>query len=226
MIKISNNVIYLQLVFNLFKTEFMSENLVQQISIVSVALLNLFITVWYCWLTYKQKIRPALAMWIFFTIAVAISLVTYLKSDNFSLLDNILNTTDLVLALSVTIAIYLWGDHTSRFSRFDKGCLVAVFVILLFWFVTRNHVVTHTLTQGILVIAYFPVVSRLWKTRENSESFLIWIAMAVTPAISLLSSKGTLATIYSVRAIVCILVLLMLMLRVEYLSRKHVKSLI
>jgi hypothetical protein len=175
-------------------------------------------------LTYKQKIKPALAMWIFFTIAVAISLATYLKSDNFSLLDNILNTTDMALAVSVTIAIYLWGDHTSRFSRFDKGCLVAVSVILLFWFVTRNHVVTHTLTQGILVIAYFPVVSRLWKTRENSESFLIWIAMAVTPAISLLSSKGTLATIYSVRAIVCIMVLLLLMLRVEYLARKEMKS--
>ena len=65
MIKISNNVIYLQLVFNLFKTVFMPENLVQEISIVTVSLLNLFITVWYCWLTYKQKIKPALAMWIF-----------------------------------------------------------------------------------------------------------------------------------------------------------------
>ena len=202
----------------------MPENLIQQISIVSVSLLNLFITIWYCWLTYKQKIKPALAMWIFFTIAVAISLATYLKSDNFSLLDNILNTTDMALTLIVTVAIYLFGDHTSRFSRFDKGCLVAVLIIVLFWFVTKNHFVTHALTQGILVIAYFPVVSRLWKTRENSESFLIWIGMLLAPALSLLSSKGILATIYSVRAIVCILVLLMLMLRVQYLSRKQLET--
>jgi len=202
----------------------MPENLIQQISIVSVSLLNLFITIWYCWLTYKQKIKPALAMWIFFTIAVAISLATYLKSDNFSLLDNILNTTDMALTLIVTVAIYLFGDHTSRFSRFDKGCLVAVLIIVLFWFVTKNHIVTHALTQGILVIAYFPVVSRLWKTRENSESFLIWIGMLLAPALSLLSSKGILATIYSVRAIVCILVLLMLMLRVQYLSRKQLET--
>lgn len=218
--------IYLHLLFNRNKIEFMPENLIKQLSVVSVSFLNLAITGGYCWLTYKQKIKPALAMWIFFTIAVAISLATYLKSDNFSLLDNILNTTDMALAVSVTIAIYFWGDHTSRFSRFDKGCLAAVLVILLFWFITGNHIVTHTLTQVILVIAYFPVVSRLWKTRENSESFLIWIAMLVTPAISLLSSKGALATIYSVRAIVCIFVLLMLMLRVEYLGRKQEKSLI
>jgi hypothetical protein len=200
----------------------MDESLIRQISIVSVSILNLAITFWYCWLTYKQKIKPALAMWIFFTIAVGISLATYLKSDHFSLLDNILNTTDLALTIIVSIAISIFGDHTSRFSRFDKGCLIAVSIIVLFWFITKNHFVTHALTQGILVIAYFPVISRLWKTRENSESFVIWIGMLLAPVLSLLSSKGTLATIYSVRAIVCILLLLMLMLRVEYLKQKSV----
>lgn len=199
----------------------MPENLVHLSSIVGVSVLNLVITCWYCWLTYKQKIKPALAMWIFFTIAVAISLTTYLEADHFSLMDNILNTTDLALTFIVTIAIWLFGDHTSRFTRFDKGCLIAVVVILGFWLVTKNHVITHTLTQAILVIAYFPVISRLWKTRENTESFTIWIGMLLAPALSLLSSKGTLATIYSVRAIICILVLLMLMLRVEYLGRKR-----
>jgi hypothetical protein len=200
----------------------MNEPLIRNISIVSVSILNLAIAFWYCWLTYKQKIKPALAMWIFFTIAVGISLATYLKSDQFSLMDNILNTTDLALTIIVSVAIFIFGDHTTRFSQFDKGCLIAVSVIVLFWFVTRNHIITHALTQGILVIAYFPVISRLWKTRENGESFLIWTGMLLAPVLSLLSSKGTLATIYSVRAIVCILLLLMLMLRVEYLKQKSV----
>jgi hypothetical protein len=199
----------------------MDENLIRQISIVSVSLLNLTITIWYCWLTYKQKIKPALAMWIFFTVAVGISLTTYMKSDNFSFLDNILNTTDLALTAIISGAIYLFGDHTTRFSRFDKGCLIAVAVIVLFWFITKNHIITHALTQGILVIAYFPVISRLWKTKENSESFLIWTGMLLAPVLSLLSSKGVLATIYSVRAIVCITILMLLMLRVEFLTRKQ-----
>jgi hypothetical protein len=199
----------------------MHEILIRQISIASVSLLNLAITIWYCWLTYRQKIKPALAMWIFFTIAVAISLTTYMESDNFSLFDNILNTTDLALTAIVSIAIYLFGDHSTRFSRFDKACLIAVLVIVVFWFITKNHFLTHALTQGILVIAYFPVLSRLWKTKKNGESFLIWTGMLLAPVLSLLSSKGTLATIYSVRAIVCISVLMLLMLRVEYITKKQ-----
>lgn len=160
-------------------------------------------------------------MWIFFTIAVAISLTTYMESDNFSLFDNILNTTDLALTAIVSIAIYLFGDHSTRFSRFDKACLIAVLVIVVFWFITKNHYATHALTQGILVIAYFPVLSRLWKTKKNGESFLIWTGMLLAPLLSLLSSKGTLATIYSVRAIVCISVLMLLMIRVEYITKKQ-----
>lgn len=160
-------------------------------------------------------------MWIFFTIAVGISLATYIESGQFSFSDNILNTTDLVLAATVTLSILLFGDSSTRFSPFDKGCLAAVLLILVFWFITKNHFVTHALTQGILVIAYFPVVSRLWKTRKNSESFLIWTGMLIAPAISLLSSKGELATIYSVRAMICVFSLLVLMLRVEYLGKQQ-----
>ena len=91
----------------------MHEILIRQISIISVSLLNLAITASYCWLTYRQKIKPALAMWIFFTIAVAISLATYLQSDNFSIFDNILNTTDVALASA--------GHHRCRsFDHIEK----------------------------------------------------------------------------------------------------------
>ena len=48
--------------------------------------------------------------------------------------------------------------------------------------------------------------------------------MLLAPALSLLSSKGLLATIYSVRAIICIVLLMLLMLRVEYLKKKVVNA--
>lgn len=163
-------------------------------------------------------------MWIFFTIAIAISLISYLQSDDFSMLDNILNTTDLALAVIVSAAIFIFGDHSTRFTKFDKACLIAVIIIVLFWFITKNHFITHLLTQMILVIAYFPVISRLWKTKQNGESFLIWIAMLMAAILAMFSSKGILATIYSGRAIISILILIALMLRVEYLGKKRISA--
>ncbi|MFC2152277.1 hypothetical protein ACFLSE_07085, partial [Bacteroidota bacterium] len=88
----------------------------KEFSIISVSIINIVIGVRYCILTYKQKIKPALAMWAFFTLAVAMSLTTYMANDNFTLWDNILNTTDLILVSTVTIVIYFFGDKSSKFS--------------------------------------------------------------------------------------------------------------
>ena len=192
-------------------------------SIYTVVALNIFILVRYCWLLYKKEIKPALAMWLFFSIAVTMSLVTYMAEGNHGFLDNILNTADIVYVVTVTIAILIWGDKSSKFTKFDTGCLVAVLLIVLFWIITKDHIITNFCIQGIMVISYFPVVKRLLESRENTEPFSVWFIMMLNPAISLLSSKGTLATVYSVRAIICVAVLMLLMLRVELLARKDAK---
>ncbi|HNV52814.1 MAG TPA: hypothetical protein PLH91_12980 [Tenuifilaceae bacterium] len=195
----------------------------REFSIYTVVALNIFILVRYCWLLYKKEIKPALAMWLFFSIAVTMSLVTYMAEGNHGFLDNILNTADIVYVVTVTIAILIWGDKSSRFTKFDTGCLVAVILIVLFWIITQDHIITNFCIQGIMVISYFPVVKRLLESRENTEPFSVWFIMMLNPAISLLSSKGTLATVYSVRAIICVAVLMLLMLRVELLARKDAK---
>jgi drug/metabolite transporter superfamily protein YnfA len=115
----------------------------------------------------------------------------------------------------VTIAILLFGDKTSRFTRFDFGCLGAVAAILVFWGFTRQHAAAHLAIQAILVIAYFPVVKRIWQAERNTESFAAWIGMLLAAALSLLSSEGRLATVYSVRAVACTSLLLLLMIRAK-----------
>ena len=187
----------------------------RETSIIVVVAINLFILVRYCWLIWKKRIKPALAMWVFFSIAVGGSLVTYLSSGDYSLLDNILNTSDLVLVVIVSVFVFIFGDRSTRFNRFDIGCLVAVLGIMAFWLISQHHVVSHVSIQVILVIAYFPVINRIWKSNENTESFAAWIGLFLTPCISLLSSKGVLATIYSLRAIISTSILLALMVRAE-----------
>ncbi|MGB2982493.1 MAG: hypothetical protein WBC63_01370, partial [Candidatus Bipolaricaulia bacterium] len=182
-------------------------------SIAAVIATNLVIGLRYVWLIRKGKISPALAMWVFFTIAVIGSLLTYLAEGDYGLLDNILNTADLVLVGSVSIAILFWGDRSTRFTRFDLGCLGAVVLIFALWGITRWHAIAHASIQTILVIAYFPVVRRIWNSERNTESFTMWIGLMLAPVFSLLSSKGTLATVYAVRAIVSTGLLLVLMIR-------------
>jgi hypothetical protein len=192
----------------------------KEFSIYAVILITLTIMIRYIILLVKKEIKPALAMWLFFSVAIVMSLITYRSDGGYGLLDNIMNTVDLIYVVTVCIAIFLFGDKSSKFTRFDKGCLAAVIMILLFWIFTRNHWLTNLLMQAVLVIAYFPVVKRLIESRENTEPFSVWIGMLLAPSLALLSSKGTLATIYSVRAIICVSLLLLLMLRIEFLKMK------
>ena len=188
-------------------------------SIIAVLLINLFIATRYTVLIRRGDIKPALAMWIFFSIAVGGSLTTYLFDGDYTLLDNILNSSDLLLCVYVSVIIFVYGDMSTRFTRFDRGCLIAVLVIITFWAITRKHVAANLLIQTILVIAYFPVVKRLWKSNENTESFSAWFGLLLAPVFSLLSSKGALASVYAIRAIVSTSLLLLLMARAEYAAR-------
>ncbi len=95
----------------------------REFSIYSVIVISILITVTYIRKLLQKKIRPALAMWIFFSIAIIISMVTYLREGNYSFLDNIMNATDLVYVVAVSLAIILFGDKSSRFTGFDVGCL-------------------------------------------------------------------------------------------------------
>ena len=197
--------------------------MIRTFSIYSVTLITIFLAVRYIWQLVRKEIKPALAMWIIFSIAVAMSLITYLKEGNYEFTDNILNSVDVVYVITVSVAIAIFGEKSSKITRFDLGCLIVVGLIVVFWLFTQNHLVTNFMIQTILVIAYFPVVKRLFETRVNSEPFLIWTGMLIAPVLSLLSSKGLLATVYSVRAIICVGTLLLFMLWIEVSGKNEKK---
>lgn len=192
----------------------------ENISFYAVIIINSVIGVRYCYLTVKKKIQPSLAMWLFFTIAVCGSLFSYLLDGNFSPLDNILNTTDILLCGSISLTILFFGHSSSRFNRFDLACLAFVIIIMLFWAFSKAHFATHLSLQLVQLIAYFPVINRMWKAGENRESFFTWILLFAVSAVSLFSAKGTLALIYSGRALFCVSTLLFLMVRIELKKKR------
>lgn len=199
------------------------QSILKTFVIIAVAALNLFIAITYCIQMIRKRSKPALAMWFFFSIAVSISLVTYLMDGNYQFFDNVLNTLDLFLVVFVTLAIMVLGDKSTWFNKFDLGCLIAVLVIVVFWLVSKNHWVTNISVQLILVIAYFPVIRRMLKAKENTEPFSVWIALMLAPVFSLITSKGDLAAIYAIRAIACTGLLLALMVRIELKKKKAMR---
>lgn len=185
-----------------------------------ISLINVFILARYIYLLRSQRISPSLAMWTFFSLATGISLFTYFAEGDYNISDNILNLTDLILVVSVFAAIFVLGDRSTRFNRFDLFCLIIVGIIILFWAFSNNHILTNFAVQGILVISYFPVVSRMIHQKKNTEDFFIWIALFTAPLISLLANEGLLASVYAIRAIFCTALLLGLMLRIEFQKNK------
>jgi hypothetical protein len=186
--------------------------------------INFIILSRYIYLLYHKKISPSLAMWTFFSLAVGISLFTYFAEGHHSISDNMLNFTDLILVVCVSVAILIWGDTSTRFNRFDMGCLLAVIGIIAFWGISNNHVITNYSVQSIMVISYFPVLGRMTHQKKNTEAFSVWIMMLVAAGISLFASKGWLASVYAIRAILCTGALLLLMLRIEIINRNKVES--
>lgn len=191
----------------------------EKVSFYSVIILNLIINIYYIVLTVKKKIRPSLAMWLFFLLAVVGSLFSYMLEGDFSPLDNILNTSDVLLCLSITITIAIFGDKFSKFNKTDIICLTFVAVILVFWHFSKAHFATHLSLQVIQAMAYIPVFQRMLKSEKNNESFLVWGIVLFISVLSLFTAKGILAYIYIIRAIVCVFILLLFMTYLELKNR-------
>jgi hypothetical protein len=53
------------------------------------------------------------------------------------------------------------------------------------------------------------------RTGENHESYLLWGGMLLASVLALFSTGGTLAFVYTIRAVVCILLLMGVMVWVD-----------
>lgn len=195
-----------------------------EVAFYGVLLINSIILLRNSYLTIRKRIEPSLAMWLFFTIAVVGSLFSYLLEGDYSPLDNILNTSDIILCAMLSLVIFLFGGKEARFNRFELICLAVVMAILAYWYFSKAHFATNLSLQLIQFIAYTPVYNRMWKAGRNTESFMTWTLLFIVSALSLFTAKGTLAIVYSLRATICVGALLFLMIRLELKSRSAKKE--
>lgn len=177
-----------------------------------------FMTTYYVWLIMQNEIQPVLTTWILFCVAVSLSFRTYWSSKKHSVVGNIGNFIDLGVVWLILLSILLFGKNINfAFNTFETCCLVASLGILLFWKLSKQHMLSNIALQVIITVAYFPTIYRLWYATQNTESFSVWSIWLIGVSASLATvilHKDTLGIIYSSRAFVLVLIIMILMLRI------------
>lgn len=198
--------------------------------IVGVVVLKVAVGLQYCYLTLHKKKTPVLSTWMFLALATGMSFVTYLISGTDNFLNNIANLTDALMnTLILGCAIHV--THRWIATRFEQLIFSLGLIVIFIWLFTFQHLLANINIQILLTLAYLPMYVHLWKAKENTDSFLFWLALSISNALALipaLFAHDLIATIYAIRgtALTAITVLLILRLIVNRpalikLTHKH-----
>jgi len=183
-------------------------------------------TIVYCILAVRRKIEPVFATWLIFGIAIFLGLLTYFSQsqDSTSAIRYASSIIDFFTVWGVVLLLLILQKKSAwRFNRFQAICLAVVAVILVFWFVSKEHVISNLLLQSLMVVAYFPTINQLRISKTNTESFLVWVMIGIGSIILLYpayTGKDLLSRVYATRATISILTLLVMMLWVEIRVKK------
>jgi len=181
-------------------------------------LVGLSICGYYSFLIYTEKIHPVFATWFLFGVAVSLSFKTYWSTAKHSFVGNIGNTIDFFSTLIILFSVVFLGKNTRfNFTIFEIWCLIACGVVLVFWKISKQHVISNLCLQIVITVAYFPTFETLWYAKENTEPFLGWtvsLLLSVVCVIIAIVRKDFLGIIYSSRGFVSISIMLILMLRI------------
>jgi hypothetical protein len=167
---------------------------------------------------YRGKVKPTFATWLFLALATILSLITdYRETGAAGLLANSFNLVDTIAVLFIFIIVLFLKDSRRAFTSFEKGCLAAVIVIFILWLLSGQNVLAHLAIQAILVIAYLPMLVKLWYATENTESLGTWFfdfSASCFGLIEPLRAMAFLPLVYVIRSIISTLVTVILILRI------------
>lgn len=191
-------------------------------AVIITSLLFLFSAAKYVKLTWRYEIDPTPATWAMMLVFFSLSAWMYWMTPEHSLEGNIGNLAGLVnvfIIFAGVIGLHLRDKTLSvAFDSFQKKCLIMGALIVTFWFVTREGEVAYILTQVLALVAYIPMVRRLWTAKKPTEPFFLWSLALIAcfaslyPAIVL---KDKLAWIFLGRAIPSSILVMALIKRSE-----------
>ena len=171
------------------------------------------------------KFKPTLSTWIFFAFATFLSVITDFRETGIhGLFANSYNILD-AFGTFITLAFILFFQKNINkgFNKLETVCLIGVIAIGIFWLFSGLNVFAHLSIQAIMFIAYIPMVSYLWKAKENTESLGNWSLECLASAIGCINpilNKDLLPMVYGLRSLFSTFLTVLLILRLKYKEGK------
>ncbi len=143
-------------------------------------------TFYYCHQISKGLVSPPPATFIIASITFTLALFIYTRKPGWSFSANIGLTT--AFASAWTVCIYLITKLLREkklllsVNNWQKFSLISAFVVFVLWILTDNAFVCYVLLQLAALIAYTPVIQKLWK--GGSDSLVFWCSLLLSSLVA------------------------------------------
>lgn len=161
----------------------------------------------------KGNIIPTKSTWIIFFVVTALNVSSFL-TVKFDIVSGLYSISDFFLCTLILAATLICSRKEKIiFKTFEKYYLAGAFVCLIFWFVFSDPFTANLLAQSLIAIGYIPTIHNLIVTKKSHESkfvWTIWIFGSIFAMYPAVANHNVLAVIYSARALVMCLAMLIL----------------
>ncbi len=182
---------------------------------------------WYCYQIMREEVQPPPSTFIILSFTFPLAFYMYAQKSEWSFTANI-GLTTAVLSVWVIGACLIGKLLYQRrlrveLSKFQRLTIYASLVIVLFWFITKDHITAYLLLQISALIGYITVYKKLWSAKKNSDSLVFWSSLflsALVASYAAYERNDTQSWIYIIRAVPSTLIVVLLMLRIELKNKK------
>ncbi len=195
---------------------------IYEISVWITAIIMMAGSFYYCLEIKRGVVSPPPATFIIASATFSLSLFMYSRKPGWSFSANIGLTSAFLSAW--TVCIYLTtkllkeGNFFLSINNWQKFALMSALIVFIVWLVTDNAFLSYVLLQTAALIAYTPVIQKLWNAKKNTESLVFWGSLLLS---SLVASYAAFerndieAWIYICRAVPSTLLVIVLILRLK-----------
>lgn len=195
---------------------------IYQTSVWITAIVMMVGSFYYCFEIKKGAVSPPPATFIIAAGTFSLSLFMYSRKPDWSFSANIGLTSAFLSAWTVciflTIKLLKEGKFFLSINNWQKFALISASVVFIVWIITDNAFVSYVLLQLAALIAYTPVIQKLWNAKKNSESLIFWTSLMLSSLVASYAAykrNDIEAWIYILRAAPSTLLVIILILRVK-----------